>query len=528
MRSASPIQLLAALILLSIVPLAGQEKGTSAILHGTIRDAQGNPVAGATVSLQRKNSTETTSATTDAKGNYAFADVAEGVYSLHAAKSLSGAADVESVFVTAHEAKTLDVTLSQPSLSAPQFFDQPQFTVSGVTDTTSLGGHGSDTVVRTRDSLAKETASLAKADTATSRESAGIEGALRTDVGKAPDSFDANHRLGQLLLQTGRAREAIPYLQRAAQANPGDYDNAYDLARANAAAGNYDRARDDVRTLLARHDKAELHHLLAEIEEKLGNSLEAAHQYQRAAEMEPTETYLFDWGSELLLHHAPEPAAQVFTQGNQLFPRSARMLMGLGAASFARGANDQAVRQFCAASDLNPNDPAPYVFLGKMEHAEKIPSDEVIEKLQRFVTLQPQNAEAHYYFAVASWKHRDPQDKARASQVESQLADAIRLNPNFAAAELQLGIVRADQGDYSAAIPHYERAIQIAPQTEEAHYRLSQAYRQTGQTEKAKAELQTYQQLSKASAQKLEQERHEIRQFVYTLRDQPSSQAPPR
>ena len=527
MRSAALIELVAALILLSIVPLAGQENGTSAAVHGTIRDAQGNPVASATVSLQRKSSAETKSIASDAKGNYAFADLAEGVYSLHATKSHAGAADVESVFLAAHEAKTLDVTLSQP-LSAPQFFDQPQFTVSGVTDTTSLGGHGSDTVVRTRDSIAKETASLTKADTATSRDSVAVESALRKEVENAPDSFDANHLLGQLLLQTGRAREAIPYLQRAAQASSGDYDNAYDLARANAAAGNYDRARDDVRTLLARHDKPELHHLLAEIEEKLGNSLEAVHQYQRAAEMDPSETYLFDWGSELLLHHAPEPAAQVFTQGNQLFPRSARMLMGLGAASFARGANDQAVRQLCAASDLNPNDPAPYVFLGKIEHAEKIPSDEVIEKLQRFVTLQPQNAEAHYYFAVASWKHRDPQDKARASQVESQLDAAIRLNPNFAAAELQLGIVHADQGDYSAAIPHYERAIQITPQTEEAHYRLSQAYRQTGQTEKARAELQTYEQLSKASAQKLEQERHEIRQFVYTLRDQPSSQTPPR
>ena len=36
-----------------------------------------------------------------------------------------------------------------------QFFDQPQFAVAGVTDTTNLGGHGSDTVVRTRETLAK-------------------------------------------------------------------------------------------------------------------------------------------------------------------------------------------------------------------------------------------------------------------------------------------------------------------------------------------------------------------------------------
>jgi len=51
---------------------------------------------------------------------------------------------------------------------------------------------------------------------------------------------------------------------------------------------------------------------------------------------------------------------------------------------------------------------------------------------------------------------------------------------------------------------------------------LAQAYRQTGDSDKAKAELHLYSQLSKESAQKREQERHEIKQFVYTLRDHSS------
>ena len=35
-----------------------------------------------------------------------------------------------------------------------------QFTVAGVTDGTNLGGHGSNTIVRTKESLAKDIASL--------------------------------------------------------------------------------------------------------------------------------------------------------------------------------------------------------------------------------------------------------------------------------------------------------------------------------------------------------------------------------
>jgi hypothetical protein len=53
---------------------------------------------------------------------------------------------------------------------------------------------------------------------------------------------------------------------------------------------------------------------------KLGNPLEAVREYQRAAELDASEQYLFDWGTELLTHRALEPAAEVFTKGNRLFP----------------------------------------------------------------------------------------------------------------------------------------------------------------------------------------------------------------
>jgi Tfp pilus assembly protein PilF len=74
------------------------------------------------------------------------------------------------------------------------------------------------------------------------------------------------------------------------------------------------------------------------------------------------------------------------------------------------------------------------------------------------------------------------------------------------------------------AITHYQKALQIDPQMQEAHYRLAQAYRQIGESDKAKEELRIYGQLTKESAQKQDRERREIKQFVYTLRDQPATQ----
>jgi tetratricopeptide (TPR) repeat protein len=395
--------------------------------------------------------------------------------------------------------------------------------------------------VRTREALAKDTVSLSKAP-ALPVAAVEKERSLRENVEHAPRSFEANHLLGKVLDANGKARDAIPYLERAGELKPSDYENSYDLALANAHAGNYEWARAHAEGLVAHHDTAELHHLLGDVQEKLGNSLEAVREYQRAAELDPREPYVFDWGSELLLHHAPEPALEVFGKGNRLFPGSARMLIGLGAAWFARGSYDQAVQRICEASDLDPNDSMPYLFLGRIQSAESTPSEKIVEKLHRFVSQQPDSAEANYYYAVSLWKlRRGSQETARTGRVESLqvespqvesllveslLDHAIHLDPKFAAAYLQLGILYSERRDYPRAISEYQQAIQADPKMAEAHYRLAQVYRQVGDAAKAEAELQRCDQIAKESAQEVERERHEIRQFVYILRDQPPAQVP--
>jgi tetratricopeptide (TPR) repeat protein len=522
---------------------ANGSRGSGSTVRGTVRDSRGNAIVGAIIQLQSKDKSHPLRAQTDAQGGYSFAALREGVYTLRA--GMAGYSDgvQPSFFLAAKESRKLDVTLEPksmpeaqaakpPPVRAPAFFDEPEFTVAGVTDTTNLGGHGSDTVVRTREALVKETVSLASTAAASpvsadAPAATEAEKKLREEVERAPGNFEANHRLGVLLIEKSRAREAVSYLEHAATLSPADYENAYDLARANAEAGNDERARENVQTLLARKDGAELHHLLARIDERLGNSLEAVREYHRAAELDPREDYVFDWGSELLLHHAPEPAGEVFQQGNRLFPRSERMLIGMGASLFARGSDDQAVERICEASDLDPSDSAPYVFLGRMLKAENAPAGGLVEKLHRFVTLQPQSAEANYYYALGLWKLRkSPTGTANLEEIEGLLNRAIQIDPASAPAHLQLGILRAEEKNYPKAISEYERAIHSDAQMEEAHYRLAQLYRQNGEANKAASELKIYDLMSRNSAKRDERERHEIPQFVYTLRDQPRPQSP--
>lgn len=530
--------LIVAAILISLVDLTtAQQPAAPTILQGRVQDSQFKPVADAVLELRKlelQNSTLPVTIHVDSKGKYCFVGLAAGTYSLRVTSS-GYAAETSSLSIRESESKTFDVTLvpeSTPpksaSASAPQFFDPPKFSVSGVTDTANAGGHGSDSVVRVQNSVAKQAAMLNQPAAAGTRvNSTDSEKALREGVAQHPHSFEANHRLGMFLVENGEARDAIPYLENAAEINRTDYENSYNLAVANAEAGNFERARDEAQTLLTTHDKAEVHHLLGNIDEHVGDPVASVREYQRAAEMAPNESYLFDWGSELLAHHAPEPALDVFNRANSLFPHSTRMLIGQGAAWFSAGAYDKAVRSICAASDENPSDPNPYLFLGMMQRAEIAESEEVTTRLRRFVKLQPDNAQANYYYAVALLKNAATQQNGNSeSEAESLLERAVHLDANLAPAALQLGVIHARKGDLKSAVSDYQKAILADPKMEEAHYRLSQAYRQLGNADKAKEEAGIYQQLAKESAANAERERHEMRQFVYTLRDQTAPQNP--
>ena len=508
---------------------ASQSAKPSAAVQGVVRDSEHHPIAAASVYLQAGNQPLTV--LTDSEGMYRFAGLGEGSYTLRAEKKGYGAGSFGPFTLAPRQAKRVDLVLGPPATGAassaaalPEFFDDPQFQVAGVTQATSAGVHGSDEVRRRNQTLARETASLHGSEPDASPP-ASTESWLRAEVKRTPDSAEANYRLGWLLTDQGRGREALPFLEKAARLNPRDFEISYELARAYAGAGELEQARTTARALAVEHDQAEGHHLLGNVEEKLGNPLEAVRQYQKAAELEPSESYFFDWGSEFLKHGAVKPATEVFAKGNTLFPDSPRMLIGLGVAWYARGAYEKAARSVLAASDLNPSDPAPYLFLGKMLNRETAQTQGLVEGMERFARLNPRNAMANYYYAL-SLRKRAANATGDWSRAESLFRKAVQLDPHLAAGYLQLGILYAEHNDYGQAVPEFQKAIECGPTLEEPHYRLAQAYRRLGQDEKAREQIRLYEELSKQNTLAVERERHEIELFVFALRDGETPEKP--
>jgi tetratricopeptide (TPR) repeat protein len=335
-----------------------------------------------------------------------------------------------------------------------------------------------------------------------------------------PRNYDANHNLGELYVRSGKITAATPYLEQAQRINPTAYDNGYDLALALIVTNRLADARQLLQNLLKQKDSAELHNLLAEVEEKEGKFVAAANEYEVAAHLDPSEGNLFDWGSELLLHRTLDPAITIFEKAAERYPNSPRIAIGLGIAYYSRGNYDDAVKFLLHAADLSPADPRVYPFLSRAYDSSPSQADEVIARFRRFAEQQAKNGRAQYYYAMSLWKGKRLQDSnLDLAQIDALLKRAIALDPSLAEAHLQLGNLYSDQHKYPDAIPEYHRALEINFDLSDAHYRLGQAYVHTGEKDKAQEQLQAYQKLREQHLADLDKQRAEVRQFVYAAKD---------
>jgi tetratricopeptide (TPR) repeat protein len=290
-------------------------------------------------------------------------------------------------------------------------------------------------------------------------------------------------------------------------------------------------AIDTIDRSVPQHD-ADLHRQLGELDEKKGDPLAAVREDEQAVRLDPSEQNYFAWGSELLLHRAVWQAAEVFRNGSKAHPHSARMLTALGTALFAAALYDQAAASLCAASDLNPSDPEPYSFMGRIEMASPKPLACIEPRLARFVQAQPENSLGNYFYAMAIWKRQEqsvreqlikdqPVDPKAEHQVEVLLTKAVAIDPKCSDAYLQLGILYFSQHQPEKAIGFYTKAIQSNPQLGEAHYRLGVAYDRIGSPEKAAQEFKLHDEIEKRQAAAVEQQRREVKQFLVVLEGQP-------
>ncbi len=488
----------------AIAQQVAHQRSTGAIIEGTVVDPAGKSAGDVTVRLKQTGAQKPAESKASAAGTFEFSALPPGTYTLTAENSGLRSAPIAIVVESDVDRKHVDLVLESTEATHPSpapaqpmgFSDTPNFTVAGVTDWTAVGGHGSDSILRTSEDLARETLALkskeagpATSDTAGSVKDVNqSESSLRATLAGTPGSFAANHQLGEYYLRTKRYRESLPLLEAAYRLDPMNGGNERELALAYEGTGDLKQAREHIGNLMKRENDADLDRLAAELDEKLGNPLSAVQEDQQAVTLDPSEQNYFAWGSELLLHRAVWQAAEVFRNGVKAHPQSARLHTALGTALFAGALYEDAASSLCTASDLDPANPDPYIFMGKIAMAAPAPLSCVEAKLARFVQNNPDSSLANYLYAMAIWKQQQSSSgNSDPQQVETLLTKAVSIDSRCSDGYLQLGILAASQRNFEKAIQLYQKAIEIDPQLAEAHYRLGVTYDRLGRARQGAA-----------------------------------------
>jgi Tfp pilus assembly protein PilF len=330
-----------------------------------------------------------------------------------------------------------------------------------------------------------------------------------------PNGVELNHNFGEFYAAREKMKEAIPLLRKAQQLRP-TYNNGYDLAVAETDDGELDAAENDVRTLLRQQKAAELHTLLGTILEKKRSFIAAGNEFQQAALIDPSEDNLVNWGAELLRHRTLEPAAQVFGKGIERFPKSWRLQVGLGVSEYLLGHQKEAVDAFCAAIDVNPKNTQPYYFLSRVHGVPAEQESAVSSRFEEYVKNAPKDPKAPFYYAMNLWDSDNGQAEGTdMAKVKSLLQQAILLDPRFAEAHLQLGILYEKESNQQLALSEFEHAVALDASLSIAHFRLGHALIRSGDLKRGRRELEEGETLKTQEEDKIQHKQQEILQFLY-------------
>ena len=329
-------------------------------------------------------------------------------------------------------------------------------------------------------------------------------------------SAEQHFALGLMFASGGDYPEAISHFQQTVQLQPTSYSASYNLALAYKQAGKPQAAIELIGRTLERQPTAELYNLLASLEEDAGRYVEAVGHYRQAVDLDPgTEQYYFDLGAEYLVHLTFDPAVEVFRVGSHKFSKSSRQYVGLGLAQFALRQYGDAADAFLSALEINPSSPDAVVAWNALPAFVVITEWEGIRpRLQRLAERFPGSAQALFCYGAALFRHSVAAQGGGLDMAESLLERTVRLNPKLAEAHLELATLYVQRRQNEKAVASFLRAIQLDPNSEMAHYRLAQTYRNQNQLALAERELDVYRKLARNHSDEMAQTRGAIRQFV--------------
>lgn len=158
---------------------------------------------------------------------------------------------------------------------------------------------------------------------------------------------------------------------------------------------------------------------------------------------------------------------------------------------------NDAIPEYRKAIELNPKATDLHFRLGRallFESHEEKALTEAASEFEAELKLTPEDAACEFQLGQIALVRGD------SAEAKKRLQRSLALSPDFVSAMIALGKIASRDKKPTEAITLLTRAVQTQPENQSAHYALMTAYRDAGNIEQAKAEKATLDKLQKPSS----------------------------
>ena len=310
---------------------------------------------------------------------------------------------------------------------------------------------------------------------------------------QSKDDVKLHFTLGVLLASEKQYRPAQLELEKADALQPETLEILYALGQAYLRGGDYAKAELMLnRAVKLKPDSPETLYLLAEVYQKQNRSLDALDLLVRAHKLAPENTdIIFLLARVSMSQNYYEDAIPLLESGVKLAPQRADFHAALGESYFKTEKTEKAIAEFQKLIELEPTAQSD-AFMG-ISYRRLGRFDKAREYFEAGLKRDPRNASCLFNLGYIEERQGHP---ARAEEFYQQ---ALRSNPDFSEALLQLADLRIASKRFEEAAVLLRRYVKVSRDPASGYYKLAMVEKSLHQTEASQRDLNVFQTLSKDS-----------------------------
>ena len=280
-------------------------------------------------------------------------------------------------------------------------------------------------------------------------------------------------------------------LEKAEVLQPGTFEIPYNLGQVFLRSSAFPQAELALnRALKQKPDSPEALSLLAQVLADQSRPMDALALLVRAHKLVPDNTDVILLMAQISMsQHYYEDAIPLLESGVAIAPQRTDLHAALGESYLMSGRMDKAIEEFKKVIEAEPSARSyvalglSYLWLGRFDEAKQ----SFVEGLK----LDPRNTACVFNLGYIAERQGD------AAVAESRFQEALRLNPDFADALLELANLRIAGKKFAEAAELLKRYVKVSRSPATGYYKLAMVERSLHETAAADRDLGLFQTISK-------------------------------